>query len=159
MLPKENRTVRARALTADPRCWWFDFSYRLHNVTTRPLHLGSPATNGRAGGGYGNLADGEEAVHGSTAPWLAFTADSGDPAAEYTLVFLAPDDSRNPDPSFVRVEAYPGVCAALAFVDEVVLAPGNLLFRRQRVLVADGRLTRAGVTRLLSSADQELRCR
>ena len=129
--------------------WELTFAFTL--TATRPIPLGSPATNGRPGGaGYGGFfwrsapgptrvftadAVGEERVNGSAAPWLALTG-----AAPYTLVFrgLAGDDRW-----FVRTAAYPGVCAALAFDRALVVTPDAPLTRTYRVLIADGRLTPA----------------
>jgi hypothetical protein len=140
LLLDEQRTVRAE-LTAPG--WTLEIVTELTNATDRPLALGSPATNGRTGAGYGGLfwrlppaldphvrtatAAGEDAVHGSVAPWLSWT----DPAAGYRLTFSSGDG----DPWFVRVADYPGVGLQLAARDPVVLEPSEAVTRRLRVLV------------------------
>jgi len=165
----EERTVRASLAPGSDRCWRLDLKYTLRNVTENPLVLGSPATNGRAGGGYGGLfwraplpagpidvftavESGEIAVHGSRARWLAFGGDAGDPSTRYTLIFTAGHTVRE-DAWFVRVETYPGVGSALAFEDPVTLAPGERLARRLSVFVADGRLDHTGVADLLRKGE------
>src|SRR5699024_4753991 len=77
LLAREVRTVAARALTE--ASWLLDFRFVVHNPGDEPLPLGSPGSNGRAGGGYGGFfwrlpaceeidvrtsaARGEESVH------------------------------------------------------------------------------------------------
>jgi hypothetical protein len=123
-------------------------------TATRPVPLGSPATNGRPdGAGYGGFfwraapgethvftadAAGEEHVNGSDAPWLALTGPG-----PYTLVFRGLEGA---DRWFVRTGIYPGVCAALAFARPVLVTPAAPLSRRVRVLVADGTLGPEDVT-------------
>jgi hypothetical protein len=81
--------VETREVDATPAGagWRLALRFRLRNATGGPLAIGSPATNGRAGAGYGGFfwrfpplagarvrtagADGEDAVHGSRAAWLA----------------------------------------------------------------------------------------
>lgn len=150
--------------------WRLDFRYQLRNVTDRSVLLGSPGTNGRENGGYGGFfwrapasaaaidvftpdAAGEDEVHGRVAPWFAFAADAGSPSSAYTLVFLPGDNVTAADPWFVRTRAYPGICSAVAYRDEVVLAPGATLARHIRVLVADGRMTREGVVSLVRALE------
>jgi hypothetical protein len=143
VLLTEERHVRAAKASLG---WELSVDFTL--LATRPVPLGSPATNGRPGGaGYGGFfwraapgeahvftadASGEENVNGSAAPWLALTG-----SGPYTLVFrgLAGDDRW-----FVRTGIYPGVCAALAFDHPVVVTPEAPLARSLRVLVADGAL-------------------
>jgi hypothetical protein len=139
---REARSVRAVELIG---CWALEVSFTLTNLTGEPLVIRSSATKGRAGAGYGGFfwrapascgdrrvftadAEGEPAVHGSTAPWLAMTA------RKWTLVFVQRDD-----PWFVRVEEYPGVGAALAWDTPLVVE--NVLRRRVVTVVADGRLS------------------
>jgi hypothetical protein len=162
----EERTVRASVTPEASSCWCLDLRYSLRNATETPLVLGSPATNGRAGGGYGGLfwrapgsagsidvftaaASGERAVHGTRSRWAAFGGDAGHPSSRYTLVLLAADDRAREDAWFVRVEAYPGIGSALAFEDPVVLGPDEQLARRLRIFVADGRWDQTGVANLL----------
>lgn len=140
---REARSVRAVELSG---CWALDLSFTLTNLTGEPLPVRSSATKGRAGAGYGGFfwrapgsaadrrvftadAEGEDAAHGSTAPWLAMAS------ADWTLVFVQHDD-----PWFVRVVEYPGAGPALAW--EVPLLIENTLLRRVVTVVADGRLSR-----------------
>ncbi|MFI0900686.1 PmoA family protein [Streptomyces sp. NPDC020983] len=141
----EERTVTARPLTA--QAWELDFAFTLTNTTGAPLRIGSPATNGRPGAGYGGFfwraphtgappraftadADGEDAVHGSTAAWLALAAE------HWTLVL------RGTDPWFVRTREYPGVGSALAWRSPLTVPAGGSVSRRVVTAVADGRLGR-----------------
>jgi hypothetical protein len=149
VLLTEHRTVEARI--ADPG-WELELTTTLTNATGRELHLGSPATNGREGAGYGGLfwrlpahddpqvrtkvATGESAVHGSRARWLAWVA----PSAGFTLVFTRTDRVGPADPWFVRVEDYPGVGVQLAARTPLTLPAGDRVSRGMRVLVADGLL-------------------
>lgn len=86
-LLRERRTTRV--LDVDAATWALDLRVELDNVAGRDLSIGSPATNGRPGAGYGGLfwrapleaappevtgaggLRGEEALHGSRAAWLA----------------------------------------------------------------------------------------
>ncbi|OLT38018.1 hypothetical protein BJF79_28085 [Actinomadura sp. CNU-125] len=148
----EERTVRAVPWNGH---WALDLTSVLTNVTDADVTLGSSATNGRAGAGYGGFfwrapaactglaaftadASGESAVHGSRAPWVALAGTAPD-GRDWTLVFRSADG----DPWFVRAAEYPGVGQALAWADPVLLPPGSRLTRRVVTLVADGRLTAA----------------
>ncbi|MET8001285.1 DUF6807 family protein [Nonomuraea glycinis] len=143
-LVREERTVRAAPAA---RGWALDFAFTLRNLTGGPLSVRSSATKGRVGAGYGGffwrapagsaglrvftaVAEGEERVHGSRAPWLALAAD------DWTLLFAQDDD-----PWFVRVAEYPGVGTALAW--DAPLEFAEELTRRVTVVVTDGRLSRS----------------
>ena len=148
----ERRQVSARL--AD-RGWELQLVTTLANAADRPLRLGSPATNGREGAGYGGLfwrlppartphvytaaAVGEQAVHGRAAQWLAWA----DRTAGFTLVFTGTNEATRADPWFVRVEDYPGVGSQLAASDPLILPPGGAATRGLRTLIADGTLTSA----------------
>jgi hypothetical protein len=150
-IAREARSVRAVELGS---CWALDFSFTLTNLTGEPLPVRSSATKGRTGAGYGGFfwrapgsatdrqvftedAEGEDAVHGSTSPWLAMAS------ADWTLVFV-----QREDPWFVRVVEYPGAGPALAW-DTPLLIEGSLV-RRIVTVVADGRLDRADAAALAS---------
>lgn len=151
-LLRERRTVAVRALDEDS--WVLDLAFALTNPGPRTLSLGSPATNGRPGAGYGGFfwrapsgsgqaavftadAEGEEAVHGRTADWLAL---AGGP---WTLVFAGATEETRRDPWFVRVADYPGVGSALAWTRRLPVPPGVTVARRIVTAVVDGRLGRA----------------
>ena len=96
-------------------------------------------------------ARGEEGVHGSLAPWVAWSADfAAGPgiSGPATIVIAAPDAAAAGEPWFVRVGDYPGLGSALAWDRPAILAPGAVLQRRFDVAIADGRLTEAETTEL-----------
>ena len=131
--------------------------------------LGSPGSKGRAGGGYGGFfwrfpacdnvevftayARGEDEVHGSLAPWMAWSGDfAAGPGVSgpATIVIAAPDAAAAGEPWFVRVRSYPGLGSALAWDRPAILAPGVVLSRRFDVAIADGRLTEAETSDLVA---------
>jgi hypothetical protein len=157
----EDRRVRATA-AALPGAWLLHLTTTLTNATPRPLPLGSPATNGRSGAGYGGFfwrlpavsaarawspdAEGEDTVHGSVAPWVAVTAEGDGP---FTVAVAGADDVTRRDPWFVRLADYPGLGSQLAAGEPVVLPPGGSVTRTFRVLVADGAPSAEQITRAL----------
>jgi len=160
-LLEEERTVSASPAEL-PGAWLLDFSTTLTNATDEPLALGSPATNGRPGAGYGGFfwrlpqlpgarvrsstAEGEDAVHGSLSPWVAVSAVS---TAPFTVALAGWDEATRRDPWFVRLADYPGLGSQLAAVDPVRLAPGAATTRSFRALVADGMLDTPEIARAL----------
>ncbi|MGW7515520.1 DUF6807 domain-containing protein [Streptomyces sp. NPDC054796] len=156
LLLTERRTVAVQRLSDDR--WALDFTTALTNATGEELSLGSPATNGRAGAGYGGFfwraplgdrapsvftpdAEGEAAAHGRTADWLALSG------ADWTLVFAGATEETRADPWFVRAADYPGVGSSLAWDRPLALPPGETVTRRVVTAVADGRLSRAEAAR------------
>ncbi|MCP2166443.1 DUF6807 domain-containing protein [Goodfellowiella coeruleoviolacea] len=157
-----------RAITALPvaggRCWALDLGFTLTNPTGAAVTIGSPATNGRPGAGYGGFfwrapgaatnravfsptARGEDAVHGSRAAWVALAGTSpGD--RPWTLVFLPGNELTARDRWFVRDREYPAVGSALAWDQRLAIAAGASTTRRVVTVVADGRLG-AGQVRVL----------
>ncbi|RKS08715.1 methane monooxygenase PmoA-like [Nocardiopsis sp. Huas11] len=149
-LLREERTTRIHDL--DEHTWVLDLSVRLHNTCGRDLSVGSPATNGRPGAGYGGLfwraphaptpptctgpdgLEGEQALHGSRAEWLALAGTAG--GAPWTLVFLQTGPVT--DPWFLRVQEYPGVGPALAWDARLPLPADSVLSRGLRTVVHDG---------------------
>jgi hypothetical protein len=130
--------------------------------------INSPGSKGRVGGGYGGFfwrfpacsnvevftaeRRGEDEVHGSVAPWVAWIADfTAGPGASgpATIVVSAPEAAEAEEPWFVRVHDYPGLGSALAWDRPKVLPPGAVLSRRFQVAIADGRLSEAEVAELL----------
>ncbi|MFE6309384.1 PmoA family protein [Nocardiopsis sp. NPDC057823] len=148
-LLREERRWRARGL--DGSAWVLDLECTLRNTGGRDLSIGSPATNGRPGAGYGGLfwrapigpsaprvlgpdgVRGEEGLHGSRARWLALEGDAGGP---WTLLFHQPGG--HTDPWFVRAREYPGVGPALAWEERLPLPAGRELTRCLRTAVVDG---------------------
>jgi Methane oxygenase PmoA len=147
LLLTERRGVHAR-LVEDG--WQLELTTTMTNATDREVRLGSPATNGRAGAGYGGFfwrlppvqepavrtpdGEGEGPVNCSRSAWLAWT----DRTAGFTLVFARTGRAVPMDPWFVRVAEYPGVGVQLAARDPLALPPGHGVTRGLRVLLADG---------------------
>jgi Family of unknown function (DUF6807) len=164
VLLSEERRLRARPVRDG---WELEIGTTLTNATDRDVRLGSPGTNGREGAGYGGFfwrlphtqapqvrtaADtGEQSVHGSRAPWLAWA----DLAAEFTLVFTRSDGVTPADPWFVRIADYPGVGVQVAARDPLTLSAGDRVTRRLHVLVADGVLPRRTVLDWADAAAEE----
>ncbi|MFC9179996.1 PmoA family protein [Streptomyces globisporus] len=150
-LLREQRTVEAVELSSV--AWALDLSFALTNHSADDLSLGSPATNGRPGAGYGGFfwrapkeaappdvfsADraGEESVHGRTSDWLALAGDG------WTLVLAGASEGTRRDPWFVRTTEYPGVGSSLAADERLPVPAGATVVRRVVTVVADGRLDR-----------------
>jgi predicted dehydrogenase len=160
---------RAVSWTAhSPQAWRLTFSGSL--TADHPVRLGSPGSLGRAGSGYGGffwrfprcadvdvftpVARGEEEVHGTVAPWVAWSADFGaGPGASgpATIIVSSVDAAAEGEPWIVSVSEYPGLGSALAWDHAVDLAPGRPLTRRFEILVADGRLDADAVADALAS--------
>ncbi|MFI7411479.1 PmoA family protein [Streptomyces sp. NPDC049627] len=160
-LLRERRTVAATEL-ADS-AWALDFTFSLTNVTSGPLSIGSPATNGRPGAAYGGFfwrarkeasapdvfspdREGEQEVHGTCAPWLALAG------ATWTLIFAGATEQTRRDPWFVRAAEYPGVGSSLAHAERLPIEPGETAVRRIVTVVADGRLDRDAAAALVRKA-------
>ena len=160
-LLRERRTVAATELTGT--AWALDFTFSLTNVTSAPLSIGSPATNGRPGAAYGGFfwrarkeetapdvltahAEGESEVHGRPADWIALAGST------WTLVFAGATEQTRQDPWFVRTAEYPGVGSSLAHTDRLPLPPGETVVRRIVTVVADGRLDRSTAAALVRKA-------
>ncbi|WP_028812629.1 PmoA family protein [Streptomyces flavidovirens] len=160
-LLREHRTVAATEL--DDVAWALDFTFSLTNTSGGDLSIGSPATNGRAGAGYGGFfwrapkqaaaplaftaaGEGEAAVHGRTADWLALAGDG------WTLVFAGATARTRRDPWFVRTGEYPGVGSALAWAQRLPVPAGETVVRRLVTVVADGALDHAAAAAYVRKA-------
>lgn len=160
-LLRERRTVAATELTDS--AWALDFTFSLTNVTSGPLSIGSPATNGRPGAAYGGFfwrarkedsapdvftadREGEQEIHGTRAPWVALTGST------WTLVFAGATERTRRDPWFVRAEEYPGVGSSLAAEERLPIPPVETAVRRIVTVVADGRIGRLEVAALVRKA-------
>ncbi|MBW3359083.1 PmoA family protein [Streptomyces microflavus] len=150
-LLREHRTVTATPIAST--AWELDLSFVLTNHGDRDLSIGSPATNGRPGAGYGGFfwrapkeaappavfsaaGEGESEVHGRAADWLALAGDG------WTLVFVGATEETRRDPWFVRTAEYPGVGSSLAAHERLPVPAGGSVVRRIITVVADGRLDR-----------------
>lgn len=137
-LLRERREITATLV--DDTTWALDFAWEL--TAPERVVIGSPTTNGREwGAGYGGCflriapgpaptvssgrLTGEEAVNGGTDPELIWQTD------RYRLVFTGGPRW------FVRVSAYPGVCAAWAFDEVMVIEAGDTFSDRLRIAVSD----------------------
>ncbi|HEX6761125.1 MAG TPA: DUF6807 family protein [Propionibacteriaceae bacterium] len=162
---REQRSIRWSAI--DQQRWRLIFETNLR--ADAGAQLASPGSKGRIGGGYGGFfwrfptcdnvevftaeARGEDEVHGSLAPWVAWSGDfAAGPgiSGPATIVIAAPDAAAAAEPWFVRVREYPGVGSALAWDRLAILAPGAVLRRRFDVAISDGRLTGAETSKLIA---------
>ncbi|MFE6618687.1 PmoA family protein [Streptomyces sp. NPDC057740] len=160
-LLRERRTVAATELTDS--AWALDFTFSLTNVTSGPLSIGSPATNGRPGAAYGGFfwrarkedsapdvftldREGEREIHGTRAPWVALTGST------WTLIFAGATEQTRRDPWFVRAEEYPGVGSSLASEGRLPIPAGETAVRRIVTVVADGRISRLEAASLVRKA-------
>ncbi|MEJ8283349.1 DUF6807 family protein [Curtobacterium citreum] len=142
----EDRTLAWRVVDSG---WELTWSSSFRAPGNDIVHLGSPGSNGRVGAGYGGFswrfaecadvvvrtadAQGEEAVHGSVAPWVEWSAVfEGAPAT----VRLEALDHR--DPWFVRVAEYPAIGSALAWREPALVRPGVPFVRSFRATITDG---------------------
>lgn len=163
VLLAEHRQLTAVALgeAGQVSAWRLEVDYTLSAPAGQDVRLGSPATNGRPGGaGYGGFfwravsaepasvfsasATGEEAVNGSTEPWVALRG-TGPDARPYTLVFSGLGAG---DRWFTRTAMYPGVGVAFAFEQPVTIRANTRRRGRHAVVIADGALDRATATTL-----------
>jgi hypothetical protein len=160
---KEQRTWAWAA--AGSSAWRLTLDFALSPAGDRPVSLGSPGSNGRHEGGYGGFfwrfpecaeatvwtTAGESAVHGSVAPWLAWSGTFTD--GDATLVFVAAEGSR--DPWFVRLEGYPGVGQSLAWDTPVIAEPGVPVRRSVTTFIADGILGTPDIERLINQQGKQ----
>jgi len=128
--------------------WSLDWSSSFRAPGRRAVELGGPGSNGRVGAGYGGLfwrfapctdvrvrtadAVGEEAVHGSVAPWIEWAARFDGGRARVRIEALD-----HADPWFVRAAEYPAIGSALAWRSPVVVRPGVPLVRSFRATITD----------------------
>ncbi|WP_395244318.1 DUF6807 family protein [Agromyces sp. MMS24-K17] len=143
----EIRELSGRAVrVGDDDGWALGWRSTLH-ANFGALEFGSPATNGRAGAGYGGLfwrfptwdatvvtrdGVGEAAAHGSTSPWLAVV----DPERNVTVLLLQ-SGTDAPLPWFARVAEYLGVGPAVAWDRVRTLAEGERLVLGLDALLLD----------------------
>ncbi|MEE1754867.1 PmoA family protein [Streptomyces sp. SP18CS02] len=174
-LLRERRTVAATGLTAT--AWALDFTFSLTNPGTKDLSIGSPATNGRPGAGYGGFfwrapkeAAAPAVLSAASHPAGGPGVDGGGGASgeeavhgrpadwlalvgeDWTLVFAGATDDTRKDPWFVRTGEYPGVGSSLAWDGRLAVPAGGTVVRRVVTVVADGRLDRAGAAALVRKA-------
>lgn len=134
------------------------------------VSLGSPGSNGRVGGGYGGFfwrlprctrvqifsadAEGEDAVHGSISPWIAWSARfEARPGVcgDATLVFVPAEARSAQDPWVVRCAGYPGVGSAVAWEKRVEIPGSQTITRSFKVAVMDGLADRAMASKVAAA--------
>ncbi|GAB7190918.1 PmoA family protein [Kineococcus sp. NUM-3379] len=154
---EEDRGLRFWGVDTARGLWVLDVATDVRNTRGEELALGSPTTNGRENAGYtgwfwrgprgftgGTVTtpDGAGAgAMGTTSPWLAYAGQHDEVDGGATLLFCAGSSSADvPLRWFVRNDPFPAVAPSFAFSEEVVLAPGETLRLRHRLVVADGLL-------------------
>lgn len=159
----ERRTAGVVRVDPGAGAWTLTLRTLLRNVTERPLRFGSPATEGRAGAGYGGVfwrgplslrgatvrtpgGTGERAAHGGTGRWVALSGRGGSTGC--TAVFVAVGGGE----WFVRSVEYPGVCRTVAAREPLMLAPGDTLRRGLDMVVADGEWPRDRIEEYLGAS-------
>ncbi|MBZ2198557.1 PmoA family protein [Occultella gossypii] len=145
----EDREVTADLLPEHP-AWALRWHSTLH-ADAGDLELGSPATRGRTGAGYGGLfwrlsaasiattattADGDPAL-GSTSPWLLLT--QARERGPVSLLLAQP--SGQVLPWFVRTDGYVGAGPAIAWDAPRTIAAGTSLDLHLWALLVDGSLS------------------
>ncbi|WP_338694165.1 PmoA family protein [Streptomyces sp. Q6] len=169
----EERRIDVRDVDPATGSWALTWSSAVTNRRAEPLRFGSPTTHGRELAGYTGLfwrgprgfrdgrvqtADAEgPQIMGTQAPWLAYSAELDGVDGHATLVFEhAPENDHagerggHPAHWFVRDEPFAAVAPSFAYFDELVLAPGETLTRRYRVVVADGQWEREEIVTYLA---------
>ena len=169
----ESRELRFSGVDPERGTWVLDVANEVRNVRGEALELGSPTTHGRPAAGYtgwfwrgprgwtgGEVGTAElsgegaaAAAMGASSPWLSYSAEHDEVDGGGTLLFLAgtasvagPGGERGvPLRWFVRDVPFPAVAPSFAFSEEVVLAPGEALRLRHRLVVADRVWDRAEV--------------
>jgi LacI family transcriptional regulator len=131
----ETRSIRARPVPG-LAAWALTWTSVLTAPVATEVHIGSPATNGRAGAGYGGIfwrlpnrpgtevlsvaGAGEALAHGSDSPWLALNQSDG--GAEVGLLLSQPAEVARP--WFVRAGEYAGAGPMLAAESVLTIEAG-----------------------------------
>lgn len=140
----------------------------LENVSGIKLSIGSPTTKGRKAAGYGGLfwrggvdmlngvvtSDGdrcgEDAINGAKARWIAYCATQESGRKSTVILRDHVDNPRYPTPWFVRSTQYPGMSAAFAYSEPYIIAPGDTLDLRYRLIVLSGEWSRDDISRVVN---------
>jgi hypothetical protein len=146
----ERRVVGPPDVDVARDAWFLALETDIESTGPRSLRLGSPTTEGRPLAGYAGLAwRGPDALRGAgvlledgpaaddpmgrRSRWLAVAG------AGVTVAFFEhPGNPGVPNRWFVRTAEYPLVTSSPVFDRELVLAPGDRLRLRHRLLFADG---------------------
>jgi len=137
----ETRGISSRAVAGG---WALDWSSKLSAVVD--VSIGSPATNGREGAGYGGIfwrfpfasarvssegGSGSGAAHGDRSRWLSVVDTSPNAVGSVLLV------QSGTLPWFVRDDEYVGACPALAWDERREVAAGSTVEVGLTALVLD----------------------
>jgi hypothetical protein len=159
----EQRQVR---LHASDVAWALDFETTLTNVAGRPLEFGSPTTHGRPSAGYTGFfwrgprawtdgaiigADGTdgEAMMGRSADWVAFAGShDGLDGGATVLMYAGSSSAAVPIKWVARSAQFAALAPSPSYDEELELSPGDSLRLSHRLVVLDGVLDRAAVTRI-----------
>jgi LacI family transcriptional regulator len=144
----ESRSIRTRQVPG-MAAWVLTWASVLTAPDTTMVRIGSPATNGRAGAGYGGIfwrlpnrpgngehlgaGAGEALAHGSTSPWLALNQSDGE--ARVGLLLSQPADGARP--WFVRATDYAGAGPMLAAESVLTIAAGGSVTTTLYAVVLD----------------------
>ncbi|MFB6837913.1 PmoA family protein [Streptomyces sp. NPDC056361] len=138
------------ATNGRPGAAYGGFFWRAPKEATTPTVFGPGGGGGASGpaaaGERGSGADGEAAVHGFAADWVALAGEG------WTLVFAGATAQTRSDPWFVRAAEYPGVGSSLAHAGRLAVPAGETFVRRVVTVVADGGLDRSGAAALVRKA-------
>lgn len=161
----ETRTLLARLLPGE-NAWSLTWTSVLR-PSGGAVTIGSPATNGRPGAGYGGIfwrlaqaaetqvlsvnGAGESTAHESDSPWLAINQRSDDTRTGLLLSQPGPESRR----WFLRSTQYVGAGPMLAAETTVTIEPGSTLTTTLRGIVLDRWIVDAAdAERLLAVADR-----
>jgi hypothetical protein len=161
----ERRTLGVRVV--GDSTWVLTWASEMENHSGQDLVFGSPTTNGRPNAGYGGLlwrgprsftggevltsegVQDEEAVMGTSGPWVAFRGTQDESMRRQTLAFFSDAEP----PWFARSGPYAVIGPAPWFHEEETLADGATFELRCEIAIADGAWTaedaeafRAGAT-------------
>jgi len=159
----EQRRITADLLPAE-EAWALTWRSRM-TADAEALTIGSPATRGRTGAGYGGLfwrvsgeevpttaqVDGGGEVLGSTSPWLLLVQER--PSGPVSLLL-----AQRPGevlPWFVRTTGYVGAGPAVAWSDHRHVAAGDTLDLSLTGVLLDRRID-AGTARTLCTQREDL---
>lgn len=136
--------------------WALLFETEISNISSAPISIGSPTTEGRDNAGYGGLfwrgprsftggqfrsaaGTGTEEFMGTRSEWLAFTGKHDQSCNSSTITFV--EDGANlgaPNQWFARSSMFACLGSAPFFSEEVLLEDGSPLTYRYAVVISDG---------------------
>ncbi len=160
----EDREILADLLP-EHEVWTLRWHSRLHADGGADLTIGSPATRGRVGAGYGGLfwrlsgedvptvatvADGTDPLGNAISPWLLLVQDRS--TGPVSLLLGQPREAILP--WFVRTSGYVGAGPAVAWDAERVIPAGGHLDLHLWAVLADRALSTTEATTLYERLEQ-----